>query len=89
MHLPTIQPTISQEEARAVDAVFLERREREEGIKRVEEAIEALHKKAEERLASLPPALQQEYRQLQDNNKKMEHQVTQMQSELERMNHAV
>lgn len=67
----------------------MERREREEGIKRVEEAIEALHKKAEERLASLPPALQQEYRQLQDNNKKMEHQVTQMQSELERMNHAV
>jgi len=69
--------------------VFLERREREEGIKRMEEAIEGLHKQAEARLATLPPALQQEYRQLQDNNKKMEQQVTQLQSELERVNGAV
>ena len=75
--------------ARDVDQVFIERQERERGVARLEEAIAALTRAAEERIASLPPAEAAEYRKLQVEGAALAREVERRQGELEQVNGAV
>lgn len=77
--------TLSQE----VDAVFMERQERERGIVRLEEQISQLQRISEARLASLPPVQLAEYRNLQAESRSLTSEIQQQQTELERLNQQV
>jgi intraflagellar transport protein 74 len=74
---------------RDVDSVFIERQERERGVARLEEAIAALTRAAEERIASLPPAEAAEYRKLQVESGALQREVERRQGELEQVSAAV
>lgn len=76
----------NEEEARAIDQIFLERQERERGVARLEEQITELQRLAERRLATLPPDKQAEYRSLTEANRAMGSEVATRQAELEGLN---
>ena len=67
----------------------MDRQERERGVARLEEAIAALQRAAEERIASLPPAEAAEYRKLQAESVALGQEVERRQGELEAVNASV
>lgn len=72
--------------SKEIDAVFMERADREKGVHRLEEQISELQKAAEARLNSLAPPLQAEYRSLVAGSKALSANVVNLQSTLERIN---
>jgi intraflagellar transport protein 74 len=72
--------------ARDLDAVFIERQERERGAMRLEEQIIELQRAAEARLNSLQPQQVLEYRQLVAETRAMSQEAASLQAELEQVN---
>lgn len=72
--------------AREVDALFMERQERERGAHRLEEQIAELSRAAEARIASLPKAAQAEYKALLDENRALASEMATLQAQLEQVN---
>lgn len=72
--------------SRDVDAVFMERQERERGAHRLEEQIAEIERASEARMNSLAPALQAEYRALSDENKALGSEISSLQGQLEALN---
>jgi intraflagellar transport protein 74 len=71
---------------RELDAVFMERQERERGAGRLDEAAGELQRAAEARINSLPPPLVQEYRALVAENRALAQEAGAQQGELEQLN---
>ena len=75
--------------SRDVDALFMERAERDKGAARLADAIAEIARTAEGRINSLPPAAVAEYRELTEENRALGAEMAAMQTELERINGAV
>jgi intraflagellar transport protein 74 len=71
---------------REMDAVFIERQERERGAARLEDAIKELHGAAEARIASLPASGRAEYKALAEASREHAGVIARLQAELEATN---
>jgi len=72
--------------ARELDAVFVERQERERGAARLEEQLQELQRQAEARINSLPAAQVAAYRALTQESRVLSQEAQQLQAELEQLN---
>lgn len=72
--------------SRDVDAVFMERQERERGAHRLEEQIAEISRASEARMSALAPPLQAEYRALAEETKALSAEIASQQAALEAIN---
>ncbi|CAE7438925.1 IFT74 [Symbiodinium sp. KB8] len=77
------------EASREIDMVFVDRQEREQGVRRLEAQIEELQSLAESRLSSLPAAKLAEYRKIMAGSRTMHERISGMQGQLEQLNSAI
>lgn len=75
--------------SREVDAVFVERQERERGVARLEDKMREIQAAAEARINALPPPQVAEYRALMDENKSLSQEIQKYQSDLEATNQQI
>jgi len=69
-----------------LDAIFLEKKNHEEEIRKIEEEIGMIRKGAEDRLNELPLDSREEYESLQEENNRLQHDLGHYRMELERVN---
>ena len=72
--------------ARELDAVFVERQERERGAARLEEQVGELQRQSEARINSLPAQQVHEYRAMAQETRALAQEAQALQAELERLN---
>jgi intraflagellar transport protein 74 len=72
--------------ARELDAIFVERQERERGAARLEEQVQELQRQSEARINSLPGQQVQAYRAMTQESRSLGAEAQQLQSELEQLN---